>query len=55
MSSSPSTDDSKDPRVARRVKLQQLIDRGVDPWGQRFDDRDLIGSCRDRASESSIR
>ena len=45
----PNDDDLKDPRVARRAKLQQLIDMGVDPWGQRFDDRDMIGDCVQKA------
>ena len=49
---SPSgNDDLKDPRVARRAKLKQLIERGVDPWGQRFDDRDMIGECQEKAAE----
>ena len=44
-------EDSKDPRVARRQKMQQIIERGVDPFGGRFDDRTLIGQCRERSSE----
>ena len=43
--------DPLDPRVARREKLSKIADRGIDPFGQRFDNRDMIGSCRDRAGE----
>ncbi|MFG0262512.1 MAG: OB-fold nucleic acid binding domain-containing protein, partial [Novipirellula sp. JB048] len=43
--------DSTDPRVARRNKLNQLIERGIDPYGSRFDDRMLIGKCRELADE----
>ncbi len=44
-------DDGTDPRVARRNKLNQLVERGIDPWGHRFDDRTLIGDCRKRVGE----
>lgn len=40
-----------DPHAARRHKLNELIQRGVDPWGGRFDDRDWIGDCRARTDE----
>ncbi len=40
-----------DPRVARREKLRQIVDRGIDPFGSRFDDRDLAGRCRDLAAD----
>ncbi|TWU59270.1 Lysine--tRNA ligase [Rubripirellula tenax] len=43
--------DATDPHVARREKMRQIIERGVDPFGQRFDNRDLIGRCQQRASE----
>ena len=36
---------------ARRNKLDKIIQLGHDPWGQRFDDRQLIGQIRDRAQE----
>lgn len=39
------------PRVARREKLKQIAQRGIDPWGSRFDDRSFIGDVRDRAGE----
>tara|TARA_R110002049_G_scaffold72490_3_gene187268 strand:+ start:32109 stop:33680 length:1572 start_codon:yes stop_codon:yes gene_type:complete len=47
----PGDDDSKDPRVARREKMRQISERGIDPFGGRFDDRTLIGECRDRSGE----
>lgn len=36
---------------ARRNKLQNLIELGIDPWGQRFDDRSWIRDIRDRVAE----
>lgn len=44
-------DDGTDPRVARREKLRQIQEMGLDPYGSRFDDRDLIGDCHQRSSE----
>ena len=44
-------EDSKDPLVARRQKMRQIRDKGIDPFGGRFDDRTLIGECRQRAGE----
>ncbi len=41
-----SSGDGTDPRVARREKMRQIIERGVDPFGGRFDNRDLINRCR---------
>ncbi|MGI9517453.1 MAG: OB-fold nucleic acid binding domain-containing protein, partial [Pirellulaceae bacterium] len=41
--------------AARRAKLDRLIELGVDPWGQRFDDRTLIGVIRQRAGEVNYR
>jgi len=43
--------DGTDPRVARREKLRQIEALGIDPFGSRFDDRDLIGDCHARAAE----
>lgn len=43
--------DATDPLVARRNNLQSIIDLGVDPYGSRFDDRDLIASCREKIGE----
>ena len=37
--------------AARRQKLQQIIDLGIDPWGQRFDDRQLLGDIRRQEPE----
>jgi len=37
--------------AARRAKMARLEELGVDPWGQRFDDRTLIGDIRERDSE----
>ncbi len=39
------------PEESRRKKLQTLIELGLDPWGQRFDDRELLGVMRHRVSE----
>ena len=47
----PSAADSKDPRVARREKLNQIEQLGIDPFGCRFDDRDLVSDCRARLNE----
>ena len=47
----PLEDDGTDPRVARRNKLEQIVQRGIDPFGSRFDDRLLVSQCRDRISE----
>ncbi len=41
----PASDDS------RRNKLDKIIELGIDPWGQRFDQRDMIGEIRGRESE----
>ncbi|WP_068260952.1 lysine--tRNA ligase [Rubripirellula obstinata] len=43
--------DTLDPRVARREKLNKIVAMGIDPFGKRFDDRDLIKSCHDRSGE----
>ncbi|MEO1617265.1 MAG: lysine--tRNA ligase [Planctomycetota bacterium] len=40
-------DDGTDPRVARREKLRQIEALGIDPFGSRFDDRALVGDCRE--------
>lgn len=36
---------------SRRKKLLAIQELGIDPWGQRFDNRDLIGSIRSRTGE----
>lgn len=43
--------DENELRKARRKKLTRLEELGLDPWGQRFDDRTMIGEIRDRISE----
>ncbi len=42
-------DELTDPRAARREKLRQIVSRGIDPWGSRFDDRDWISDCVTKA------
>ncbi|MHC4400733.1 MAG: lysine--tRNA ligase [Planctomycetota bacterium] len=37
--------------AARRAKLEKIRELGLDPWGGRFDDRQLIGTIRDREDE----
>ncbi|UUO09300.1 lysine--tRNA ligase [Blastopirellula sp. J2-11] len=37
--------------AARRQKMQQLVDLGIDPWGQRFDDQMAIADVRAREAE----
>ncbi|MDP6443975.1 MAG: lysine--tRNA ligase [Pirellulaceae bacterium] len=46
------TGDAEGPR---REKLQRIIERGIDPWGHRFDDRMMIGDIAARASEIKYR
>ncbi|MEM9587875.1 MAG: lysine--tRNA ligase, partial [Planctomycetota bacterium] len=43
--------DVTDPRVARRLKLDQILKRGIDPYGSRFDDRSLVSQCRELSAE----
>ncbi len=43
--------DELSPEESRRKKLQQIIELGIDPWGQRFDDRDLLKDIRARETE----
>jgi len=47
----PANVDLTDPRVARRKKLNQMIEMGIDPYGSRFDDRLFIADCQNRAGE----
>lgn len=57
MTEQPSPGDDDVPRdqsfleAARRAKLARIIELGHDPWGTRFDDRQLIGEIRARAGE----
>lgn len=39
------------PLEARRTKMQQIEALGHDPWGHRFDDRQMAGDIRQRAGE----
>lgn len=41
--------------ASRRRKLQRLMELGVDPYGQRFDDRQWIGGIRERIGEIAYR
>lgn len=43
--------DTKDPRVARREKMRQIEARGIDPFGGRFDERTMMGRCREIADQ----
>ena len=45
------SEESLDPRAARREKLRRIEALGIDPWGGRFDDRTEIGIVRRRAAE----
>ncbi|MEL7500214.1 MAG: lysine--tRNA ligase [Planctomycetota bacterium] len=44
-------DAGSSPESARRDKLARIIELGFDPFGQRFDDRDMIGDLRGREDE----
>lgn len=39
------------PEESRRTNLNRIIELGIDPWGQRFDDRDMIGDIQERVGE----
>ena len=41
--------------AARREKLRKILERGIDPWGSRFDDRDWIDDIRARHAEIAMR
>lgn len=47
----PESTDLTDPHAARRHKLDEIVKRGIDPWGSRFDDRLLVEQCRERIGE----
>ena len=54
MTETPDNQEEKSPSMletARREKMAKLIELGHDPWGQRFDDRALIGDIRARDGE----
>lgn len=48
---SPLTNTGESPLESRRRKLDEITALGHDPWGQRFDDRSLIGDIRQRTGE----
>ncbi len=51
----PSIQDSEGfHEAARREKLRKIMERGIDPWGSRFDNRDWIGDIRQRCGEISL-
>lgn len=43
--------DLSNPRVARRDKFNRIVQKGIDPWGSRFDDRQFISDVRNRSGE----
>ena len=43
------------PEEARRAKLERIAAMGLDPWGQRFDDRAAIQTVRDRIGEAKLK
>ena len=50
----PTPDDSAGSaglEAARRDKLRKIQELGHDPWGGRFDDRQLIADIRSKAAE----
>jgi lysyl-tRNA synthetase, class II len=47
----PTPESAHQYEAARRAKLQKLVELGIDPWGQRFDDHQRIGSIRARENE----
>ncbi len=55
MTDSPAPDSDSDDlgvhEAARREKLRKIESLGIDPWGQRFDDRTLMGDIRARQGE----
>ena len=51
MTDGENTGGGQSPLEARRTKLQQIEALGHDPWGHRFDDRQMAGDIRQRAGE----
>lgn len=43
------------PEKARRAKLERIAAMGLDPWGQRFDDRAAIQTVRERIGEAKLK
>src|ERR1700693_1111989 len=53
----PTTPDGDSPgmhEAARREKLRQLVQLGINPWGQRFDDHLPIAEIRAREGEITV-
>jgi len=48
-------EDSGALEASRREKLRKLIERGIDPWGGRFDDRQWVRDIREAAGEIKFR
>jgi lysyl-tRNA synthetase, class II len=44
-------EDITQPEEARREKLRQIESLGIDPWGSRFDNRNLSSECRQMATQ----
>lgn len=61
MSENPMSENTPEPTDAaveagiheqsRREKMKKLVSLGVDPWGQRFDDRTMLGTIRGMKAE----
>ncbi|MFT5302457.1 MAG: lysyl-tRNA synthetase class 2 [Mariniblastus sp.] len=45
------TEGGPDPGESRRINLQKIIELGIDPYGQRFNDRHMIGDIQKRVGE----
>jgi lysyl-tRNA synthetase class 2 len=54
-SNTPSEPPAGSLEMARRAKLSKIAEMGIDPWGQRFDERLAIGDVRGRAGEIKYR
>ena len=39
------------PEESRRSNLNRIVELGIDPWGHRFNDRDMIGDILQRTEE----
>ena len=42
-----------DQELARREKLNRLVELGVNPWGEKFDRTDTTATCREKAGDKS--
>lgn len=45
------TEGGPDPGESRRNNLQKIVELGIDPYGQRFNDRHMIGDIQKRVGE----